>query len=76
MTGTGTENVSSLPASTTFTPEQAIASAASLSMTEVLVIGYDEEERLVVRSSRMDRASALWLVEQARRWVLGDLIDG
>jgi len=62
-------NVIALPASTNFTPEQALASAASLDLSDVLVVGYLEGE-LVVRSSRMTRAEALFLLENAKAWAL------
>lgn len=62
-------NVVSLPATTTFTAEQALKSALELNLTDVLVIGYDQEGCLLVRSSRLLRSDALWLIEQARDWV-------
>lgn len=58
-----------LPATTTMTPEQALQSALALNPSEVLVLGYDHDGKLVVRSSRMSRRDALWLVEQARMHV-------
>jgi hypothetical protein len=66
-------NVTSLPATTTFTVEQALASAGQLNLSDVMVIGYEDSE-LVVRSSRMDRKDALWLLEVARLWVLSPLL--
>ena len=67
-----TANVFSLPATTTFTVEQALESARSLDMADVLVIGYDRDGDLVIRSSRMDRKDALWLCEMARAWALNE----
>lgn len=58
-----------LPATTTMTAEQALQSALALNPAEVLVLGYDQTGRLIVRSSRMSRRDALWLVEQARMHV-------
>lgn len=63
-------NVFGFPPSTTFTPDQALASAGQLALKQVLVIGYDEDGELTVRSSRMTRGEALWLVEHARHHVL------
>lgn len=63
-------NVISLPASENFQPEQALASAASLNLTDVLVIGYDADGVLAVRSSHMSRAEALFLLEQGRQWAM------
>ena len=58
-----------LPASTSFTPAQALSSAGALDLSDVLVVGY-EDEQLVVRSSRMTCAEALFLLEKAKAWVL------
>lgn len=59
-------NVFGLPPSTTFTVAQALESALSLDLREVLVIGVDNDGHLAVRSSRMDRRDALWLLEMAK----------
>lgn len=71
------QNVFAFPATVTMTPEQALLSALEFTRTgnmqDVLVVGYDGDGRLVVRSSRMDRKEALWLSEQARRHALGDV---
>jgi hypothetical protein len=63
------KNVISLPATESFTPELALKSALDLEMSDVLCIGYLEDE-LVVRSSRMSRADALFLLEKAKLWTL------
>lgn len=62
-------NVISLPASITFQPKQALASAMELDLSDVLIIGY-EAGHLVVRSSRMTCAEALFLLERGRSWAL------
>ena len=66
--------ITSLPASTTFTPKQALISAMEFSdadnLQDVLIVGYDGEGHLMVRSSRMDRKDALWLAEMLRDWAL------
>ena len=67
--------VTELPASTTMTPRQALLSALGFAdndnLTEVLIVGYDSDGDLVVRSSRMNRQDALWLTEMLKQHVLG-----
>ena len=66
--------ITSLPATTTFTPRQALLSAMEFAdndnLQDVLIVGYDGTGELVVRSSRMDRKDALWLSEMLRDWAL------
>jgi hypothetical protein len=57
-----------LPASTSFTAEQALQSALSDDLTDVLVIGYDADGCLVIRSSRMTCAEAAFLANNAFNW--------
>ena len=57
-------NVIALPASTNFTAEQALESA------KALIVGYDKEETLVIRSSRMTCAEAVFLLEKAKDWAM------
>lgn len=64
------KNVISLPASTNYTPEQALQSALQTPLTDVLVIGYDNEGELFIRSSKMSRMDALWMTEKAKEWAL------
>lgn len=64
------KNVISLPATTTYQPEQALDSAKSLYLTDVLVIGYDCDNELLIRSSAMTRADALFLLEKAKEWTM------
>lgn len=68
-------NVRDLPASTTMTPKQALLSALGFAendnLTEVVIVGYDKDGDLLVRSSRMNREGALWLAEMLRQHVLG-----
>jgi hypothetical protein len=63
-----------LPASISFTVIQALDSAKQLAENEnlqdVLIIGYNGEGKLAIRSSKMDRKSALWLLETAKGHVL------
>jgi hypothetical protein len=62
------EKVIELPASTNYTAEQALNSALKADLTDVMVIGYDEDGDLFVRSSRMTRAEGLFMVEKAKEW--------
>lgn len=62
--------VIALPASTNFTPDQALNSALSLGMADALIVGYDEDGVLVVRSSRMTCAEAVFLLEKAKNWAM------
>lgn len=59
-----------LPASTSLNVEQTLNSALQLDLQDVLVIGYDQDGALVVRSSRMTCAEATFLAEKARMWAL------
>jgi hypothetical protein len=65
-------NVIALPASTNFTAEQALQSALGLevSLSDVLVVGYDADGALYVRSSRMTCAEAVFLLEKAKQWAM------
>ena len=65
------KNVIALPASTNFKPEQALHSALSFGedLTDVLVIGYESGD-LIIRSSHMTRAEALFLLEKAKQWAM------
>jgi hypothetical protein len=62
------ENIISLPASTNYTPEQALQSALQMELTDVMIIGYDFEGELFVRSSKMTRAEGLFMVKKAEEW--------
>jgi hypothetical protein len=63
-------NVIALPASTAFNAEQALESAKALDMTDTLIVGYDQDGVLVVRSSRMTCAEAVFLLEKAKHWAM------
>lgn len=62
--------VVTLPASTSFTPEQALESMKSLEPADVLCIGYDKDGCTIIRSSKMTRAEALFLLKKAEQWVM------
>lgn len=51
--------------------EQVINSAAGMDLSDVMILGYDKDNELVVRSSEMDRANALWMIEKAKLHALG-----
>ncbi len=66
------EKVTYLPASVNYTPEQALKSALVQcedgGLSDVMIIAYDWEGELYVRSSKMTRAEGLFMVERAREW--------
>ena len=62
------EKVISLPASTNYTAEQALQSALQMELTDVMIIGYDFEGELFIRSSKMTRAEGLFMVKKAEEW--------
>jgi hypothetical protein len=64
------EKVIDLPASVNYTPEQALHSALKAGLTDVMVLGYDEDGELFVRSSKMNRAEGLFMTEKARDWTM------
>lgn len=63
------DKVISLPAHTNMTVEQCLHLSTRESgadgWQDVMVLAYDEEEKLVVRSSHMSRKDALWLLMAA-----------
>lgn len=63
-------NVNYLPPSSSFTVDQALESAKQLGMTDVLILGYDSGGELCVRSSKMERKDALWLLEEAKLYAM------
>lgn len=68
-------NVIAMPASANFTAEQALQSALSyqtlgVPLTDVLIVGYDQKGELVLRSSHMTCAEALFMLEKAKQWAI------
>lgn len=58
-----------LPPSESYTPEQALLSALHMNdLSDVLIIGYHEDGSLFVRSSKMNRAEAVYLSMLAIDW--------
>lgn len=68
-----------LPASTNWTPEQALKSSLEFAyegrLKEVMIIGVLDDDTLLVRSSKMDRKEALWLSKQAELHTLKPVIQ-
>ena len=62
--------VSQLPPSESMMPEQALDSSKTLKATDLLVIGWDEDGEFFLRSSRMDRSMAHWLITCAGDWIM------
>jgi len=65
-------NLIRLPPTSTMTAEQALQSALidaeSKHLADVLIIGYDEDGCLYVRSSRLTCAETFFLASKAARW--------
>lgn len=59
-----------LPASTTFNAEQALQASLQDELKDVLIVGYDKEGVLCVRSSRMTCAEAAFLAEKMKQWAM------
>ena len=57
-----------LPASTTLTPEQALQDVLRMDLQDVLIAGYDKNGVLIIRSSRMTCAEAMFMAIKAQRW--------
>ena len=65
-------NLIRLPPTTTMTAQQALESALvdaeSAHLTDVLIMGYDENGSLYIRSSRLTCAEAFFMANKAMRW--------
>lgn len=57
-----------LPASTGFSAEQALNDALKDDLSDVLIIGYEQDGSLYIRSSKMTCAEALFMANKAARW--------
>ena len=68
-------SVTKLPPSTTYTADQALDDAKQMRLNDVLILGYDENDALFVRSSRMPREQALLLMELGKLFSLGVAYD-
>lgn len=64
-------SVTKLPPSTTYTVDQALDDAKQMRLNDVLILGYDENDALFVRSSRMTREQALFLIELGKMYTMG-----
>ncbi len=64
-------NVITLPPSTNYSAKQALESALnSNDLTDVLIVGYDADGDLFIRSSQMTRAEAVFMTEKAKNWAM------
>ena len=54
------------------TVDQALGTAGDAGLTECIVVGYDDEGHMVIRSSGMSRRDAVWILEQAKRHAMGE----
>ena len=65
-------NLIRLPPTTTMTAQQALESALvdaeANHLQDVLICGYDEDDKLYIRSSRLNCAEAFFLANEAALW--------
>ena len=66
-------SVAKLPAATTYTVEQALNDAKQMGLEDVLILGYDVDGALVVRSSRMTKERAMFLIKLGELHTLGEV---
>lgn len=64
-----------LPATTTYTVDQALDKAKQDELQDVLILGWGNDGDFVALSSRMERQDALWLAKKGEQWALGDFDD-
>ena len=62
--------VAFLPPSESMTVDQALDSVKNSNVDQVIILGYNEDGKLFVRSSKLCRKEALWIIECARNVVL------
>lgn len=66
------DNVIRMPvSSTSFTPKQALLTVLNDDLSDVIIVGYDKDGDLIIRSSKLTRAEALFLLTKASRWAEG-----
>lgn len=64
-------NIYDFPATENYTVEQALNKCLTeRDLEDVLIVGYNTEGDLVIRSSKMDRKTALFLLKKAEQWTL------
>lgn len=61
-------NLLRMPPSTTYTPGQALQSALDDDLQDVLIVGYDRNGDIYIRSSRTTCAEAHFMANKAMRW--------
>lgn len=64
-----------LPASASFSVKQALEHSLNDDLQDVLIAGYSQEGTLIVRSSKMSRAEAMFLAVQMQRWAQSGGLD-
>jgi L-ascorbate metabolism protein UlaG (beta-lactamase superfamily) len=69
------KKIAFLPASSTMTAEQALDSMKHLEPKDVVVIAYDEDGDLLIRSSRLVRRDALWMLEVAKIHIMKEVYE-
>lgn len=61
-----TAKVIELGAHSNMSVKDALNFALREDLADVVIVGYDQEGKIVIRSSHMDRANAFYLLEQAK----------
>lgn len=59
------KNVSIMPAGENLNPEQALNDCLNYDLQDVLIVGYDDEGALFIRSSKISREQACYLLLHA-----------
>ncbi len=65
------DNVHFLPAHPNMTVDQALGVAMRDDLQDVIILGYDQGGDLIIRSSHIKRADALFLIEKAKLHTMG-----
>lgn len=55
------------PPSSYLSPEETLAGASRMDWAHVVIVGYDEDGKLMQRTSRMSRQDILWIIESLKR---------
>lgn len=56
---------------TRMTVNEALEYVRREGLTDVMIIGYDHDGDLMIRSSRMSRETANWMIDRAKLHVMG-----
>ena len=65
------DNVFEMGAHDNMSVKEAVEVVKRENLTEVLIIGYNKNDELVIRSSAMSASESLYLLEQAKMYTMG-----